>query len=284
MDDLFSYSPPPVAIGGIGGSGTRLVCDIFKSIGFSMGSVLNPSNDNILFSVLFKNLSILDLDTAQFLTLYQSFSKISQGLPLQSAEINLLTAAIHSNDLFPEHWKQQVLALMHEKPQAISMPWGWKEPNTHRVIERIHEVQPDIKFIYVRRIGLDMAFSSNQNQLKLWGPQVLGRPVEISPRDSLSYWCATQQRMDKVQEKMGSSYFDLDYDTLCLQPEKIIAELFRFIGKSADKTVINTLSLLVKPPKSMGRYKNKPLDIFRSADIEYLTDRFGLKMAANHLI
>ncbi|MBL4743417.1 MAG: hypothetical protein JKX87_02075, partial [Cycloclasticus sp.] len=38
-----------VAIGGVGGSGTRLVAEICKECGVFIGSNLNKSNDNLSF-------------------------------------------------------------------------------------------------------------------------------------------------------------------------------------------------------------------------------------------
>jgi len=51
----FSYSTEaPVAIGGVGGSGTRLIAQCLKELGYFIGSDLNESNDNLLFTALFK--------------------------------------------------------------------------------------------------------------------------------------------------------------------------------------------------------------------------------------
>ena len=44
----------PVAIGGVGGSGTRVVAEVLKCLGFYLGSLLNSSLDNLWFTLLFK--------------------------------------------------------------------------------------------------------------------------------------------------------------------------------------------------------------------------------------
>jgi hypothetical protein len=46
--------------------------------------------------------------------------------------------------------------------------WGWKEPNTYIILEKLNEYYPNMKYIHLIRNGLDMAFSENQNQVKLW--------------------------------------------------------------------------------------------------------------------
>lgn len=37
----------PVAIGGVGGSGTRVVAEIVRSLGYYLGGDLNSANDNL---------------------------------------------------------------------------------------------------------------------------------------------------------------------------------------------------------------------------------------------
>ena len=44
----------PVVIGGVGGSGTRVVAEIIKRLGFYIGDDLDSANDNLWFLLLFK--------------------------------------------------------------------------------------------------------------------------------------------------------------------------------------------------------------------------------------
>lgn len=44
----------PVVIGGIGGSGTRIVAEILSRWGFYIGNDLNKFNDKLLYTLLFK--------------------------------------------------------------------------------------------------------------------------------------------------------------------------------------------------------------------------------------
>ena len=50
---------PPVAIGGIGGSGTRLIAQCLKELGFYLGGDLNQANDNLWFVLLFNLENVL---------------------------------------------------------------------------------------------------------------------------------------------------------------------------------------------------------------------------------
>lgn len=57
---------PPVVIGGVGGSGTRLIAECVKKLGFFIGNDLNDAFDNLWFTLLFKRREILSLSDAEF--------------------------------------------------------------------------------------------------------------------------------------------------------------------------------------------------------------------------
>ena len=47
------YVIGPVAIGGVGGSGTRVIAEILIQLGFYIGSDLNSANDNLWFMLTY---------------------------------------------------------------------------------------------------------------------------------------------------------------------------------------------------------------------------------------
>jgi hypothetical protein len=44
----------PVAVGGVGGSGTRVIASLVSSLGYQIGNNLNRAQDDLTFTVLFK--------------------------------------------------------------------------------------------------------------------------------------------------------------------------------------------------------------------------------------
>ena len=54
----------PVAVGGVGGSGTRLIAQVLLELGYYLGGDLNESLDNLWFTLLFKRREVLDLTEA----------------------------------------------------------------------------------------------------------------------------------------------------------------------------------------------------------------------------
>src|SRR5690606_16779845 len=83
----------------------------------------------------------------------------------------------------PARWlKERVrLLLSQPKDRPNTKYWGWKEPNSHIFLDYLCKSIPDMKYIHVCRNGLDMAYSTNQNQLKLWGEIILGEPIKETP-------------------------------------------------------------------------------------------------------
>jgi hypothetical protein len=61
------------AVGGIGGSGTRLIAGLLREVGFDIGPDLNESLDNLTFTLLFKWRAMGDLDDARFADLWRIF-------------------------------------------------------------------------------------------------------------------------------------------------------------------------------------------------------------------
>ena len=50
----------PVAVGGVGGSGTRIVAHLLRELGFDIGDDLNESLDDLCFTALFKRAGLRD--------------------------------------------------------------------------------------------------------------------------------------------------------------------------------------------------------------------------------
>jgi len=171
--------------------------------------------------------------------------------------------------------EDRVLALreveMNGYSKSESRNWGWKEPSTHVVLDRLLKNIPRMKYIHVVRNGLDMAYSENQNQLAWWGGYFLGGEIELSPRNSLRYWCAVHKRVLNIGESMGANFLLLNYDEFCTDPEGGIELLCDFLAVNDDRAAIQSQLLgLIDTPNSMGRYKNRDISAFDKKDVEYV--------------
>ena len=261
----------PVAIGGVGGSGTRVVARILQELDFYLGEDLNKSNDNLWFTLLFKRKEILQTSLAEIDILLGIFIKaMTSNIAFTRDEVKLINhIASSAENSHLESWlKERAKSLLFRDNSGQNLSyWGWKEPNTHIVIENLQKSLPKMKYIHVVRNGLDMAYSKNQNQLKLWGSHFLQSEYQISPYYSLKYWVKVHQYIWKVHQTMKDRCLWLKYDDLCLNPQEEIEKIIDFLGLTISSSQRARIINLVKIPDSIDRFKNYGLDVFDRSDI-----------------
>ncbi|MEM7358799.1 MAG: sulfotransferase [Pseudomonadota bacterium] len=257
----------PIAVGGVGGSGTRLVSKILCDLGIYMGSSLNHSLDNLWFTALMKNpewfqqfptdrqvyrsLRLFEqaMTTGLATTVSEDDKKVIEGI----SDINeKRDIAVPSRAHFDELLNSK--APNHDK----FIGWGWKEPNSHVFLKQMVKYFDQLKYIHVIRNGLDMAYSPNQQQLNNWG-SFFGidqrRTNRSSASKSLDYWIAANQRAIKVGEaSLKDRFLLLNYDKLCTSPDIEIQKLLQFMGITAGDNLMEMLVKLVVPAKSIGRH------------------------------
>ena len=252
----------PVAIGGVGGSGTRLFCKILSELGYWMGEDLNDSLDNLLFTLIFKNdtsVKCIDSEFEEAVTLFEKKKKM--GSILTPVEIDFIKRfSMKDNPATTRPlWldeRIEIISRQSQLEQGRIQGWGWKEPNTHILIDRLVKCIPDLKYIHVMRNGLDMAFSDNQNQLRRWWWLVFEKAPKFDPKASLSYWCWVHKRMLSIGKTLGENFYLVNYDNFCANPEIGLQKLLKFLNFEIRKEIIDHLLQFVKPPDSIGRYKN----------------------------
>jgi hypothetical protein len=267
---------PPIAIGGIGGSGTRLIAQLLLELGYHLGSDLNPQNDNLAFTLLFKRAAILSTPDDEFAKLLDIFlSNLTDRRVYSAEEIDLIRLA---GEAHPKEWAEPRVGAMLARPGSAAPPpakWGWKEPNTHIVIDRLYPLVPELKYIHVVRNGLDMAYSGNQRQARLWGGHFLAGAGALSePSYSLKYWCAVHRRVLRIGSVLGGNgrFLFLNFDRLCTSPGAALRELLAFLEIDPGRTPTERLRAMIRVPESMGRHKHHGLEGFDPADVEYVRE------------
>jgi hypothetical protein len=272
---------PPVAIGGIGGSGTRLIAQILRQLGYYMGDDLNAANDNLWFTLLFKRTELRasgikenDFKENDFDQAVRVFRKVMSERSLLTADEVVFVRRLAAVDR-PHH---RVAWLRHRAESLLRSTrchredglWGWKEPNTHVLLDRLEAAFPGMKYIHVMRNGLDMALSKNQNQLRLWGRYFFGaEDYAVSPRWSLKYWCLVHRRIVRLgEQRMREKYMLLNYDAFCAAPQEHLRHLLRFLDLAVSKSTEASLAALVWRPSSIGRFKQYDPYQFDPEDLE----------------
>jgi hypothetical protein len=236
-----------------------------------MGSDLNSSSDTLWFTLLFKRPEILRSDEEEFDLLTRALAAgLTGGCPLPAdVEARITELAADDRPQADADWlidRARSLTAAAALP-AHDGPWGWKEPNTHLVVERLWNRIPNLRYVHVVRHGLDMALSSNRNQLRVWGHEVLGGHDANTPAQALRYWCWVQRRMQEVLASNPDRMYWLDYDAMCREPMRVLGDLLRFLGYDADRA--RDLSTLIHPPKA-PRHATAPLSLFMPEDVAYV--------------
>lgn len=266
----------PVAIGALGGSGTRMIAQLLREAGYALGSDLNLPNDNLWAALLINRRDLAVEPQAEFERVADMlFDRIQGRRPTQEAIDLAWRLAARPHPQYSETWLRERARSFQDGPFLDAPPdlWGWKIPPTHVFIDRFLTMRPDLRYIHVVRNGLDMAFSRNQNQRAYWGPVFLAREVEPTPRDALAYWCAVHRRMERLQAGFADSILVVDFDRFCQEPRTVCAEILRFCGRPVDPTVIEAVAAQVRIPDSTGRFRHEDLSSLDADDVAYVRDQ-----------
>ena len=280
MKTVVSNNISPIAIGALGGSGTRVIAEILIQAGVFMGNNLNDANDNLTFTCLFKRpewyLNSQKKDRIKHLLV---FKKLMAGEKLTIDERILYSKAYFTNWNYT--LKNKVKAPFKDRRDQQYLAWGWKEPNTHHYIKDLNEVFPDLHYIHVVRNGLDMAFSGNLQQLKNFGEnydiQFRSNQDKI-PVAQMEYWIrANEHAINLAREILNERFFLLKFEDLCRNPESNIRRLFRFLNIKLPEPTLQSLFNLPKMPSSSGRFQQADLSIFSDEQISAV-QRLGYGM------
>ena len=271
---------PPVAIGGLGGSGTRVFAALLQTAGIHIGGCLNQPLDNLWFTVLFKraiwghlsNPSIPDPDDiATSIRLFQRAMTTGLAGRLTPSDRDLIEQL--RADLPPAGaWAcgaqaahaDSLLASTQQASDA-GRTWGWKEPNTHVFLPQLDRHIPGFRYIHVVRDGLDMAFSSKTWQARHWAHLygLAQKPDTLLPLDQLRYWEASNRvALDYGRTHMLGRFLAVHYEDFCIRPAAHWVRILRFLdlpeGLPLPKDLVR--------PSTIGRSAAHDLSGFPETD------------------
>jgi len=220
----------PIAVGGVGGSGTRLMADLLMDMGVFVGDNLNSTNDNMAWPG------------------FRALLQESTATAAQKHDI-----AIQYLRDFESSMER---GFVRAKPRF--QRWGWKVPTTYIHLDVLTEYFPKLRYLHLMRHGLDMAYSENQNQLRKWGAHfgvdAEGLPAPVA---SLRYWIkANRFALRQCEQYAPGRYLVMRFEDICAEPGDCIRRVMQFIGLDPANFDLTALCRLVKPPSSMGRYQH----------------------------
>ena len=260
----------PVIIGGSGGSGTRVVAEILKQSGVYIGQDLNKSNDNLLFSYLFKHpnrfAKELNKNDSRLNEIFNLHERLFLGnCPNKIQHLKILWQARNVQLIKPKNRRyrkwvlQRMLKIIQSKSVKPSL-WGWKEPHTGFFLDAIQSYYPFSKYILVMRHGLDMSYTKTVEQLQYWSGCFEIDPNDLSPRNKFEYWYQYNKHIIVRANKLFEDRFlSTKMEDLCLKKESSINTLLDFVGIEVEKIPENILRI-PKIPKTYQRYLNHSME------------------------
>jgi hypothetical protein len=265
-----------VGVGGLGGSGTRLVAHLLREMGFHLGHFLNKELDNLVFTRLFKNPDWYASSTEEtFGERFDLFCRIMRNEKLDRATLKTYLDTAKENKLHSATMIQRLHFIVKNRftKSATPQSWAWKEPNTQIMIRRIIPLAEGLRYIHVVRHGLDMAFSKNRQQLINWGGLYgLERPRKKghdTPVEQLEFWLrSTEDVINNCKPVLDDRFYLLNYNHLIEQPEDEITKLAKFLNVHLTASQLNSLLQHVKKPESDGRYRQHDLSIFSDNQLQ----------------
>ena len=278
----------PVVVGGVGGSGTRVVASILMELRYYLGDLRIPSNDNRCFADLFfrRPTCLTSLSGISHVRLFKAlelFEKlmfrrftVPAGNPALWIKAICFTAFFW-NDLKVSgrvrilrtgfsYWLKDIVS-SEQLNYTEFVGWGWKEPASHIYIEYLNEYFGRMKYIHVIRNGLDMAYSNNQSQFYEYGGLfdafVPDSPALAPEKGYLDYWIKANKRAVGLGKRLlGKRFMLLSFEELCRSTKREIERLISFLDLDRRSVDIDRLCNIVKKPKSIGRYRDQDLGIF----------------------
>jgi len=143
--------PGPVAIGGVGGSGTRVFAEIFRELGFYLGDCLNKPLDNLWFTVIFKrpywfyrNQRKNEEEIYRAIQIFYKAMTTGLASTADPDEIIYVRNAGKEISACPynmgaNHFQAENILESGPPEPSKYIGWGWKEPNTHVFLEAIDD-------------------------------------------------------------------------------------------------------------------------------------------------
>lgn len=233
----------PIAIGGVGGSGTRLAAEILNELGFYIGTSLNSALDNLWFTILFKRPRWYSeppphSELCRAIILFRRAMIEGLSANVTQSEAALIRALAEEGESFlrptgarREDGEHLIGSVGYDRSRYIG--WGWKEPNTHVFLEALCRELEGLKYIHVIRHGLDMAFSTNRQQAMNWG-RWFGleeeRTRKLDAGAMLDYWISANENAIRTGTTLlRERFFLLSYDDFLQTPYDEVTRLLGFL-------------------------------------------------------
>ncbi len=224
----------PVVIGALGGSGTRVVARIARAGGVFMGSRLNRAEDSVPM------MEFYDAWLHRYLERDAVFSAVE---------------SIAAEEQFRARLEDHLAGFDH--PAA---KWGVKVPRSILMLGYWQQRFPRFKFVHLIRSGLDMAYSDDRYQIRMFGHLVLTEEERgyDDPIQAMAYWRRVNASAASFGEReMDQRYLRMRFEDLCSDSDQACLKLGRFLGVPELERLVKAGGREITPPATLDRWQNQ---------------------------
>ena len=289
---------PPVIVGCVGGSGSRVVAEVLHRSGCFMGKNLNHACDNMDFAYCL-------VGRRAWLRKKFPFEGGDAGA---RAAIDLFEKLYFKEPLsLADKWRFVRIGLGYLRPSAMRLlrtrtagqrtgnaagllggrrgalgvegidfsGWGFKLPGSMLMLNVLLDAYPEMKFVHVVRDGRDMALSGNQKMMTHYAA-LFGIEQAYSLERSFELW----RRMNTWACELYSrrmtarNVLVMQFESLCRDPREQIDRLVAFAGLPAVSD--ESIYAIPRVIDSIGRWRPQA-ERFESLDRQVL-ERFGYEV------
>ncbi len=278
----------PVIIIGMHRSGTSMMTGMLEDLGLFIGA----NKDNNDESNFFQRMNDWTLkqaggswDNPKMIDALLANQDV-RGLVLDYFRLSLRSP----RQMFFLGWQNY---LKGQRLEALTTPWGWKDPRNTYTLPLWLELYPNAKVIHIYRNGIDVAESlrvrwqkdlehvqktyQRQKSLFAFVPKVRTFPLSVRCSDlgdGFRLWEQHVERAHSHVRALGDRAIEVKYEDFLAQPFYQLKRLADFSGVSADDKRLEHLVKEVKSPRSYAYQKNQELVHF-SEEVNERLKRYG---------
>jgi hypothetical protein len=139
--------------------------------------------------------------------------------------------------------------------------WGVKVPRNLLALPLWLELFPELRFVHVVRNGLDMAYSADRNQLRMFGDLFLSEEEQRRPDPvrEIAYWRRVNVRAaDFAAARLGDRHLTLRFEDVCADPRRAYSLLCEFLRVPKPATRPRKAVRGIATPPTIGRWREHP--------------------------
>lgn len=230
----------PALVVGTGGSGTRITAQLMLAAGVHLGPDRNPANDTRQMTRFLRLHARRYLEESQWID-----GGGSNSIPPPA------------DDLLSE-LKAAIDRLMESAPDGAR--WGAKNPPNIYVLPLLDTAFGDARVVQFVRDGRDMAYSSNQNQLEVYGELVVGDLAgEPDPVRSIALWSRMNlAALSYAREHLEDRHMVLRYEDICADPRGGATRLLEHLELPVTEAILDQAEKTIAISASAGRWRDAP--------------------------